>query len=56
MDSKHLENRKIWHNFAEDFSITEDCNNCLKCVRICPTGNIKARMDVLSSAINALLV
>jgi Fe-S-cluster-containing hydrogenase component 2 len=40
---KHLENRKIWHKLAEDFSITEDCNNCLKCVRICPTGNIKSK-------------
>lgn len=38
---KHLENRKVWHMLAKDFRITEDCNNCKKCVRICPTGNIK---------------
>jgi ferredoxin/flavodoxin len=40
---KHLENRKIWHTLAADFRITEACNNCKKCVRICPTGNIKLK-------------
>ena len=40
---KHLENRKIWHTLAKDFSVTEACNNCKKCVRICPTNNIKFR-------------
>lgn len=40
---KHLENRKIWHTLAKDFSITENCTDCLKCVRICPVGNIKRK-------------
>jgi ferredoxin len=40
---KHLENRKIWHMLAKDFSITENCTDCLKCVRICPVGNIKRK-------------
>lgn len=40
---KHLENRKIWHKLASDFRITEACNYCKKCVRICPTGNIKLK-------------
>jgi len=38
---KHLENRKKWHMLAKDFSITESCNKCQKCIRICPTGNIQ---------------
>jgi len=38
---KHLENRKIWHKLANDFRITDKCNNCQKCIRICPTGNIR---------------
>lgn len=38
---KHLENRKMWHLLARDFTITDDCTDCQKCVHICPTGNIK---------------
>jgi len=38
---KHLENRKVWHMLVKDFRITDDCNSCQKCVRICPTDNIK---------------
>jgi len=38
---KHLENRKIWHKLANDFRITDKCNNCQKCIRICPAGNIR---------------
>lgn len=38
---KHFENRKTWHRLAKDFSVTERCIDCLKCVRLCPVGNIK---------------
>lgn len=38
---KYLENRKKWHLLATHFSTTTDCNDCKKCVRICPTANIK---------------
>lgn len=37
---KHLENRKLWHMLAKDFSITDACTYCKKCIRICPTNNI----------------
>lgn len=37
---KHLENRKLWHMLAKDFSITDACTDCKKCIRICPTNNI----------------
>lgn len=37
---KHFENRKTWHRLAKDFSVTEHCTGCLKCVRLCPVGNI----------------
>lgn len=26
---------------ARDFRVTENCNNCQKCIRLCPVGNIK---------------
>ncbi len=38
---KHLKNRKKWHMLATHFTITEDCSDCQKCIRICPVGNIK---------------
>lgn len=38
---KHLENRKKWHMLATHFSTTADCNDCKKCIRICPVDNIK---------------
>ncbi|HHT22258.1 MAG TPA: hypothetical protein GXZ87_02945 [Bacteroidales bacterium] len=38
---KYLENRKNWHMLATHFSTTTDCNDCKKCIRICPVNNIK---------------
>ena len=38
---KYLKNRTMWHMLAKDFSITEHCTHCEKCIRICPTKNIK---------------
>ncbi|HHU96635.1 MAG TPA: hypothetical protein GXX67_05155 [Petrimonas sp.] len=38
---KHLANREKWHMLATHFSVTEECGSCLKCIRLCPVGNIK---------------
>lgn len=38
---KYLENRKKWNMLAKDFSTTENCTDCKKCIRICPVDNIK---------------
>jgi Fe-S-cluster-containing hydrogenase component 2 len=37
---KHETNKANWHMIAADFSVTEDCISCRKCVNLCPTGNI----------------
>lgn len=33
-------NKANWHKIANDFSVTEDCIQCEKCVQLCPSGNI----------------
>ncbi|NLK56393.1 MAG: hypothetical protein GX292_02430 [Bacteroidales bacterium] len=38
---KHLKNRKIWHLLAKYFKVTKNCNNCQKCITICPVDNIR---------------
>lgn len=37
---KHEQNRSNWHLIAKDFSVTEDCIQCGKCVGVCPSNNI----------------
>lgn len=38
---KYFRNRTTWNRLAKDFSITEDCTRCQKCIRLCPVGNIR---------------
>lgn len=45
---KYLKNRTIWHLLAKDFSITDHCTYCQKCVYICPTNNIKYSKRTIS--------
>lgn len=33
-------NSANWHLLANDFSVSEDCVRCGKCVSVCPSGNI----------------
>lgn len=33
-------NKENWHLIAKDFSVTEDCIQCGKCVNLCPSENI----------------
>lgn len=33
-------NKANWHLIANDFSVSEDCVRCGKCVDLCPSGNI----------------
>lgn len=37
---EYEQNKGNWHLIAKDFSVTEDCIRCGKCVSLCPTGNI----------------
>lgn len=37
---QHETNKANWHLLARDFSVTEDCIQCGKCVKVCPSGNI----------------
>lgn len=36
----YLKNKSNWHLIGEDFSTTDACIQCGKCVSICPAGNI----------------
>lgn len=36
----YLKNKENWHLLAKDFSITDACILCQKCVKLCPTSNI----------------
>jgi len=36
----YLKNKSNWHLIGEEFSTTESCVKCGKCVSICPVGNI----------------
>lgn len=37
---KYYQNKKNWHLIAKDFTVTDDCVKCGKCVNICPSKNI----------------
>lgn len=39
-EALYLQNRPNWHLIAKDFSVSEDCVSCGKCVELCPAGNI----------------
>lgn len=36
----YLKNKSNWHLIGKDFSVTDACVKCEKCVSICPTDNI----------------
>lgn len=40
---EHERNKANWHLIAKDFSVTEDCIQCRKCVNLCPAGNISVQ-------------
>lgn len=39
----YYKNKGNWHKIADDFSVTEDCILCKKCVELCPTENISVK-------------
>lgn len=39
-EAYYLKNRPNWHLITQDFSVTEDCIRCGKCVDLCPSDNI----------------
>ncbi len=40
---EHETNKANWHLIAKDFSVTDDCIQCEKCVKLCPSGNISVK-------------
>lgn len=40
---EHETNKANWHLIAKNFSVTEDCIQCGKCVKVCPSGNISLK-------------
>lgn len=36
----YLKNKSNWHLIGKDFSATQDCIKCGKCINICPADNI----------------
>ena len=36
----YLKNKENWHLLSRDFSVTDACILCQKCVKLCPTANI----------------
>jgi ferredoxin len=39
----YLKNKSNWHLIGEDFSVTENCTKCGKCISVCPAKNIDFR-------------
>ena len=39
----YLKNKGNWHLLAKDFSVTDDCTLCQKCIKLCPTANISVK-------------
>lgn len=39
----YYNNKSNWHKIADDYSVTEDCILCGKCVELCPSGNISIK-------------
>lgn len=40
-EAVYLKNKSNWHLLARDFSTTDACTQCGKCVSLCPGGNIR---------------
>lgn len=39
----YIKNKSNWHLIANDFSVTESCVFCKKCIGLCPSDNISIR-------------
>lgn len=37
----YYKNKSNWHLIGEDFSATDACTKCGKCIAVCPAGNIR---------------
>ena len=40
----YFKNKSNWHLIGEDFSSTNACIKCKKCISICPANNIKKQL------------
>jgi ferredoxin len=39
----YIKNKGNWHLIADDFSVTDSCVLCKKCIDVCPSGNISIK-------------
>ena len=49
-EKKYYTNKSNWHHLADDFSASENCIGCRKCVDVCPVGNIALENGVIKFA------
>ena len=49
-EEKYYTNKSNWHHLADDFSASENCVKCGKCVDVCPVGNIALENGVIQFA------
>lgn len=49
-EEKYYTNKSNWHHLADDFSTSENCVKCGKCVDVCPVGNIALENGVIKFA------
>lgn len=53
----YLKNKANWHLIAKDFSVTEACLHCGKCIKLCPSDNIsiqKGRIEFSDRCVSCL--
>lgn len=49
-EAVYLKNLPTWHLITNDFSVSEDCIQCGKCIALCPTDNISLEDGKISFA------
>lgn len=50
MEETYLKNRPTWHLIANDFSVSDNCIRCGKCIDLCPTQNISLQNGKITFA------
>lgn len=54
-EKTYLKNRPTWHLIVKEFSISSDCTQCGKCIRLCPSQNISLKDGKITFADKCVL-